>query len=298
MKYYIDLGSSTIKVYSYSESLILEEECSIHFKNDFKEDRGFSDVIESELYSYFENLKSRLNLSYETTFIYATGIFRKMNPDIQTKYIKEFNDKLDLHLNILSHGLENYYLGKAMEADYNNKKVMIINMGGKTTEVVTFENNSITKRHNLTVGVADLLTKFSNVNDEIASCKIEEMISFVEEKMESIILDNDYDCAIFTGGELRFEKLTDYNLVKNTLFNDGIHEVMVSYEDYMEQTTKVFYDEKYKLSKLYDLMPGNPKWMDGARAGAILPIPLFKMGNIKYIVPSDLNLINGIVKDK
>jgi hypothetical protein len=36
-------------------------------------------------------------------------------------------------------------------------------------------------------------------------------------------------------------------------------------------------------------MPRNPKWMDGARAGAILPLAIFEKANIKLIVPSDLN---------
>ena len=38
----------------------------------------------------------------------------------------------------------------------------------------------------------------------------------------SIFLDKDYDCAIFTGGEERFELLAGFNLVENNLFNDNI----------------------------------------------------------------------------
>lgn len=36
--------------------------------------------------------------------------------------------------------------------------------------------------------------------------------------------------------------------------------------------------------------------MDGARAGAIIPLTLFKKANVKWIIPSDLNLINGVIK--
>ena len=35
MEYYIDLGSSTIKVYEYDKELTLLEEHSIYFKNNF-----------------------------------------------------------------------------------------------------------------------------------------------------------------------------------------------------------------------------------------------------------------------
>ena len=173
---------------------------------------------------------------------------------------------------------------------------MIINMGGKSTELVTFVEGKIADYEYLKIGVADLLNNFPQVNEEISACSIEEMNEFVKGKLKDITFDKDYDCAIFTGGEERFEKLTNFNLVPNTLFQDGIHKYMLSLEDYIEGTQKVF--DTITLSELYKLMPGNPKWMDGARAGAIIPLDIFELANIKTIIPSDLNLINGVINDK
>lgn len=294
-KYYIDLGSSTIKVYVYEKELTLLEENSIYFKNDFEPERGISDTNLNELCAYFEKIKEKYNLRYENTYIYVTGIFRNLINDRKVELMRLFNDKFDLHFNIISHGIENYYLGKAMQNDYNNKKVLIINMGGKTTELVTFVGNKITDTKNLKVGVADLLNAFPKVNEPSSAATVEEMDDFVAEKLKNLTLDTDYDCAIFTGGEERFELLTNFNLVENTLFNDNIHKYMVSLEDYISGTEKVFYD--ITLEELYDLMPSNPKWMDGARAGAIIPLTLFKKAKINWIIPSDLNLINGVIND-
>lgn len=294
-KYYIDLGSSTIKVYGYEKELTLLEENSIYFKNDFEPERGISDTNLNELCAYFEKIKEKYNLRYENTYIYVTGIFRNLINDRKVELMRLFNDKFDLHFNIISHGIENYYLGKAMQNDYNNKKVLIINMGGKTTELVTFVGNKITDTKNLKVGVADLLNVFPKVNEPSSEATVEEMDDFVAEKLKNLTLDTDYDCAIFTGGEERFELLTNFNLVQNTLFNDNIHKYMVSLEDYISGTEKVFYD--ITLEELYDLMPSNPKWMDGARAGAIIPLTLFKKAKINWIIPSDLNLINGVIND-
>ena len=53
-----------------------------------------------------------------------------------------------------------------MENDYNGKKVLIINMGGKTTELVTFVGTKITETKNLNIGVADLLNNFNKVNEK------------------------------------------------------------------------------------------------------------------------------------
>lgn len=294
-EYYIDLGSSTIKVYEYRNELKLIEEYSIYFKNDFDSKKGISSNNLDELCDFFENLKNKYNLKYENTHIFVTGIFRNLCYQKRMEMVKLFNDRFDLFFNIISHGIENYYLTKAMENDYNDKKVLIINMGGKTTELVTFEGSKIIDTKNLNIGVADLLNNFNKVNEQVSKNTIEEMDKFVEEKLSDIKLDNDYDCCIFTGGEERFELLTGFNLVENTLFNDGVHKYMLSLEDYISGTEKVFYE--ITLDELYKLMPNNPKWMDGARSGAIIPLTLFKKANVKWIIPSDLNLINGVIND-
>lgn len=248
-----------------------------------------------ELCDYFGEIKNRYDLKYYNTNIFVTGIFRSLTQKRKQDLVKLFNEKFDLHFNIISHGIENYYLTKAMENDYNNKKVLIINMGGKTTELVTFVGDKITDTKNLTIGVADLLNNFDKVNDKYSGDTVEDMENFVAQKLSNIKLDNDYDCAIFTGGEERFELLTGFHLVNNTLFDDNIHKYMLSLEDYIKGTEKVFYN--ISLEELYELMPGNPKWMDGARSGAIIPLVLFKMANVKWIIPSDLNLINGVIND-
>ncbi len=294
-EYYIDLGSSTIKVYEYTDTLKLLEEHSIYFKNDFDSEKGISKNNLQELCDYFKYLKEKYDFKYENTNIYVTGIFRNLCYERKKELVKMFNDKFDLYFNIISHGIENYYLGKAMQNDYNGKKVLIINMGGKTTELVTFVGSKITDTKNLTIGVADLLNTFDKINDSVSGNTVEEMDEFVNKKIFDISFDTDYDCAIFTGGEERFELLTNFNLVSNTLFNDGIHKYMVNLDDYIKGTENVFYH--ITIEELYKLMPENPKWMDGARAGAIIPLTIFKKANIKWIIPSDLNLINGVIND-
>lgn len=294
-KFYIDLGSSTIKVYCYENELKLLEENSIYFKNDFDSEKGISDYNLKELCDYFESIKSKYDLKYYNTDIFVTGIFRNLNLDRKQDMVKLFNDKFDLHFNIISHGIENYYLGKAMQNDYNGKKILIINMGGKTTELVTFVGKDITSTENINIGVADLLNNFDMVNEKYSGNSVSEMEKFVFDKLSDLKLDSDYDCAIFTGGEESFELLTGFNLVSNTLFDDGIHKYMLTLEDYISGTEKVFND--ISIEELHNLMPSNPKWMDGARSGAIIPLVLFRKANVKWIIPSDLNLINGVIND-
>jgi len=156
--FYIDLGSSTTKVSLYeNKKLELLEEHSIYFKNGFSNETGITSENLNELKKYFASLKKRYKLNLINTHIFATGIFREIPETQKNEIVLYFNKKFNLNFNIISHGIENYYLGKAMEADYNGKKVMVINMGGKTTELVTFVGSKITTRHNLKVGVAKIL---------------------------------------------------------------------------------------------------------------------------------------------
>ena len=89
--------------------------------------------------------------------------------------------------------------------------------------------------------------------------------------------------------------IVQYLQVERKGFNDNIHKYMLSLEDYIKGTKKVF--NEISIEELYALMPNNPKWMDGARSGAIIPLVLFKLANVKWIIPSDLNLINGVIND-
>ena len=78
MEFYIDLGSSTIKVYEYVTELKLLEEHSIYFKNGFSSEEGISKENETELLNYFKELKTKYNMVYHNTHIYVTGIFREL----------------------------------------------------------------------------------------------------------------------------------------------------------------------------------------------------------------------------
>ncbi len=295
MLYLIDVGSSTIKLYQYESKLVqMIDENSIYFKNGFTNELGISEENKRELYNYFNKIKEKYGLNKDNTKIYATGIFRNMIDNTKKTFISEFDKEIGLHFNIISHDLENFYLEKAMEGDYNNKKILIINMGGKTTELVTIDKGKVTNKKNIEIGVAELLNEFPQVNDMYSSVKIEDIVAYTKNDIKDVVLDDDYDCAIFTGGELRFEKLTKYNLVPNTLFDDPNHPLMISFDDYIKGNNRIFYE--LTLQDLYDLMPHNPKWMDGARPGAVLPQAIFERCNIKVIIPSDLNLINGVVK--
>ncbi|MDR0367379.1 MAG: hypothetical protein LBH41_02275 [Rickettsiales bacterium] len=281
-KYYIDIGSSTIKTYSEENGQIdLIDEKSILFKNGFTAEAGVSAENIAALFSHL----CELNLPNAKTF--ATGIWR----EIPAAQAARLDAASPYGFNIISHQEEAECLKRAADLDFGDKKVMIINMGGKTTEIVS-RKGGYAEIKTINIGVADLLNAFPEQNEEISPVKIDDMEKFVSERLANETFDADYDFAIFTG-ELRFQKLTGYPHSPNKQFVDANHPVEQSLNDFIRGTERIFYELTY--AQLRELMPKNPNWMSGARAGAVLPLAVFRRANIKTIVPSDLNLINGVV---
>ena len=290
--YYFDIGSSTIKLYEYKNELTLIEEKSIMFKKGFSEE-GIQDENIEKMMEFIQEVKGKYNLNKNNTEIYATGIWRKI-PNEQLANIEARFNELDLKFNVISHDKENYYFEKAMQGTYNNR-IMMVNMGGKTTELVIFDNDTVENRVNLTVGVSDVFDKYPNINELDSGISKEEVINYLENLISEDINFN-CDIAIHTGGELRFQKLVKYNLQPNKFFDDGIHKVYVTYEDFDKKNEELF--NKTTLDELKSLMPTNPDWMNGAKAGIMLGEAIFRKANIKNIIPSDLNLINGVIKEE
>ena len=290
--YYFDIGSSTIKLYEYKKELSLIEEKSIMFKRGFSED-GIQEENIEKMMAFIKEVKEKYNLDKNNTEIYATGIWRKI-PNEQLANIETRFNELDLKFNVISHDKENYYFEKAMQGVYNNR-VMMVNMGGKTTELVIFNNDKVENRVNLTVGVSDVFDKYPNINELDSGISKEEVINYLENLISEDINFN-CDIAIHTGGELRFQKLVKYNLQPNKFFDDGIHKVYVTYEDFDKKNEELL--NKTSIDELRGLMPTNPDWMNGAKAGIMLGEAIFRKANIKNIIPSDLNLINGVIKEK
>ena len=298
MKYCIDLGSSTIKTYACEEQEVapeLIEEKSIILKNFFSEETGISQKNYREVIKHMQELVGEYHLNSNNCKIYATGIWRKI-PKEQYDNLKADFAQLGLKFHVITQEEENYYFEKAMQGIYDNKKVLMVNMGGKTTELLVYDKGEVTHRKNLQIGVAEMLNYFPEMNDENNGLKIQDVLQYALDILEGEEIDFGCDCGIFTGGELRFQKLVKYHLVPNRIFYDGIHEYMITYEDLAKKNQELL--EKISLDDLYVLMPHNPKWMDGAKAGSILAQAIFKKANIHYIVPSDLNIVNGIIKEE
>lgn len=293
-KILLDVGSSTIKVYKYSgQKLYLMLQRSIFFKEKFDPEGGISQESKKELFELLDAIKNENKDSLIR--IYATGIFRKLAPETKTAFIDEVFLRTGLYFNIISQDLENFYLEKALIGKCNLKEpVLLINIGGGSTELVVMYGDEAIERKNLDIVVGTILTEFPQINEQISKISLDEVISFVKTNLAP--LDNKPEIAFLTGGELTYMKLAGYQLEKNELFEDEDHPLLITIDNYQKRNQEIY--EKVTLNELEDLMPDNPKWMHGARAFSAIAQAICKKYKITKIIPSDSNLINGAVRQE
>ena len=288
----IDLGSSTVKVYTIIDDKIkLTLQKSIIFKNNFDPDKGISDENKKELFELIDVVKKQND--GKNIKIYSTGIFRKLSQKTKISFIDEFFIKTGLFLNIISQDLENFYLEMALMGKcFINEPVLLINIGGNSTELVIMYGEEAIERYNIDLGAGTIYTEFPTINDNVSGYKIENIIEYIKNNLPNI--SNEVTKAFYTGGELNYMNLTKYPLEKNNLFDDIDHPSVLSVNNFCNKNKEIF--EKISLNHLESLMPDNPKWMLGAKSCSAIAQAICEKYNIKLIIPSDSNIINGIVR--
>lgn len=291
MYYLIDIGSSTIKVYERSKGMIsLLLSRTFDFKFEFEPSSGISKTNKDALFALFDELSLRYSLNKSNTKIFATGIFR----DIQYRqnFIEEFYTHTGLYFNIISHELETFFLEKALIGAYtNDADVLVINIGGKTTELLFYSNSILVDKKMLDYGVGTILKKYPAINDNYSHIELSKIISEVYSVLP--IVKTTPKIAFYTGGELTYMQIAGYFLQKNTIFADSNHPYQISYEDFCVRNTQIF--RQVSIDSLRNLMPENPAWMNGARPCSAIAQAICSFYSIETIIPSDVNLINGVI---
>lgn len=285
----IDVGSSTLKAYLGSAQQVrLIDQQTVFFKNGFGAETGISEAAQSTLDDFIA--RNRKEEPQTKIKIYATGIFRKMTPAVRTYFIDRFFMQTGLFFNIISQDLENFYLQMALMGKCTlDEPVLLINVGGGSTELAVMLREKILERKNIDLGVGTVIGKFPRINSAVSSVKPPVVISFVRQFLPD--LSSDVKLAFYTGGELTYMKRAGYQLTENKLFTDQDHPSVISTTNFIKRNKEIF--EKTTLKELENLMPENPKWMHGARPCSAIAQAVCEKFNIKTIIPSDSNIVHG-----
>lgn len=225
----LDIGSSTIKAYLFNgKKLSPLKQTSVHFKKNFSN----GNISHSDVNTLIKFIKS-IKISNPDSLVktYATSVFRDLDESNKHELIEEVFSKTGVLFNIIDQTTESFYLQLALTGKYKlRKNLILVNIGGGSTELIIIKNNIPIERKNIKIGVGTILTKYTKMNDEISGNPIDEVTSFVKRKLPT--MNNSTNTAFYTGGELNYMQLTKYPLKPNTLFTDKSHPSIIKLNDF------------------------------------------------------------------
>lgn len=227
---YIDIGSSTVKVYGAgSDGAVLKETKSLPFKNEFSPEVGLSEKMKQELIDYVNRAKGKYKPVRVKVF--ATAIFRRLARAAYHRLADDFFEQTGAYFNVVSHELESFYLEKALSSEYTGGvPLLLINIGGGSTELIVKEAGEVVGRYNLEVGVGTALNDFPFLNEAYSKHALREVVDSISKRLPGTKPAT--PVAIYNGGELTYMRLAGYNLVANDIFSDLAHSCVISSGDF------------------------------------------------------------------
>ena len=288
-KLIIEVGSTVTKVDLYDgEKVENVEEKTIWFKKHYKENNKLNINDIEELIKLVKEKKEE----YENIYVCGTSVFRALDEESKKAFLDFFIENTGVEFHIISQDEETIYT--VIGATKNIKqKVGVFIGGGGSTEIAVCENGKIIEMANTRMGVMDVMDKFPDLSENIAKTDVETVRSFIKEKLN--LPQNKVDILILAGGgHLKFALNSGINYEINTLFKDEDEPIMMSIETRKKDTQKYF--KEISLDEIRNRV-SDPKWWYATRAMTAFVLEAAENMEVKYIVPTNIPMIYGIIKE-
>ena len=288
-KLIIEVGSTVTKVDLYDgEKVENVEEKTIWFKKHYKENNKLNINDIEELIKLVKEKKEE----YENIYVCGTSVFRALDEESKKAFLDFFIENTGVEFHIISQDEETIYT--VIGATKNIKqKVGVFIGGGGSTEIAVCENGKIIEMANTKMGVMDVMDKFPDLSEDIATTDVETVRNFIKEKLN--LPQNKVDILILAGGgHLKFALNSGINYESNTLFKDEDEPIMMSIETRKKDTQKYF--KEISLDEIRNRV-SDPKWWYATRAMTAFVLEAAENMDVKYIVPTNIPMIYGIIKE-
>ena len=288
-KLIIEVGSTVTKVDLYDgEKVENVEKKTIWFKKHYKENNRLNINDIEELIKLVKEKKEE----YENIYVCGTSVFRALDEESKKAFLDFFLENTGVEFHIISQDEETIYT--VIGATKNIKqKVGVFIGGGGSTEIAVCENGKIIEMANTKMGVVDVMDKFPDLSEDIAKTDVETVRSFIKEKLN--LPQNKVDILILAGGgHLKFALNSGINYESNTLFKDEDEPIMMSIETRKKDTQKYF--KEISLDEIRNRV-SDPKWWYATRAMTAFVLEAAENMDVKYIVPTNIPMIYGIIKE-
>lgn len=282
-KIVVEVGSTCTKVDKYDgENITHINTVTIQFKKNYKENNRLKEADVEEL------IKLVNSLDKDNIYVCGTSVFRQLKGKEKEEFLKLFKDKTGLDFNIISQEDENVLTVKG--STKHVKEALVFVGGGGSTEI-SYWNDGIKDMSNNKFGVMDIMNLYPDLGENIASTSLEEVMNYIEERI--VVPDVKVDTLILSGGGHEyFARNSGIRYETNTLYTDKNEQIMMDIETRIEDTKKY-----YKEISLDDIRSrvDDPNWWYATRAMCAFVLVVAKKVGAKYIVPTNISMIYGLI---
>lgn len=286
-KVIIEVGSTNTKIdISDGKTVKRLDEVTILFKNNYQKNND----LDSNDIELLINKVLELKKDYDDIYVCGTSIFRDLDQNKKDMFLKNFFDKTGLEFNIISQQEENELtvIGATRKV---GKKACVFVGGGGSTEISIFDQH-IVESKNTKIGVMDVMKEFPDLDSDTAKTSLDEVMDYIEERLN--VPSEQADILILAGGGHEFfARNSGIEYEKNTLYDDDNSSLMMDIETRIKETKR--YYEEISLDNIKKKV-SNPNWWFATRAMCAFVLVVAKKLNVKYIVPTNISMVYGIIE--
>ena len=285
-KIVVEVGSTCTKIDKFDGSNVIHlNTVPIEFKRHFK--------IENKLYSKdIQKLIDLVNsIHSDNIFVCGTSVFRQLSNIEMNNFLDYFKSKTGIEFNIISSEKENEYT--VYGATKFVKEAVVFVGGGGSTEI-SYYNNGIKQMCNNKIGVMDVLNEYPDLANDYATTSLEEIEEHISNKITVPNIKTDI-LILAGGGHEYFARNSGIRFFENSLYNDKMAPIMMDINTRIEDTKK--YYTKISLDNIRKKVD-EPDWWYATRAMCAFVLVVAKKIGARYIVPTDISMIHGIVNKK
>ena len=288
-KIIIEVGSTNTKIDLYDGNAVKRLELvTIEFKKNYNAKKQIDQNDVDTLINKVLHLKEQ----YDNFYICGTSIFRNLSKEQKDEFLSYFKEKTGYEFNIISVKEENELTVKGATR-LIKEKVCVMVGGGGSFEISIFDEK-ITKSEFTPIGVMDIMNRFPDLANDIATTPLEEVMNYIEERLN--IPDDNADILILAGGAHEmFVRNSGIKYKENNLFNDPYAPIIEDSQT-RKSETKRFYEE-ISLDEIRSRV-SNPDWWYAVRAMCAFVLVISKHINAKYIVATNISMVYGLLDMK
>ena len=285
-KIIVEVGSTCTKVDKFNGKNVERlEGKTIQFKKHYNEDKK---LRESDVNELIESIKELKNISKDI-YVCGTSIFRTLSDLEKNTFLEKFKNETGYNFNIISQERENELTVFGTTRFVQNKVCVFIG-GGGSTEIAIYDNG-IKESINSKIGVIDVMQKFPDLAENFATTNLETVKEFIKERLN--LPKEKADILILAGGgHEKFARYSGIKYEKNTLYKDEASPIMMDIETRKNETERY-----YKSISLDEIRAksNDPDWWYATRAMCAFVLVVAEEIGAKYIVPTDISMVYGIL---